>query len=118
MDDSRDPGTSFNLCNLPPWAIASREFAADPRPIEVQGVLGGNRFLFRMLDDLADPDERARRFDSFVTVKFQLHQWEREATDSARRSLKNSYLRFLRGWGVDSSSVEGAVLKGNPSHIA
>ena len=26
--------------------------------------------------------------------------------------LKNSYLRFLRGWMMDSNSVEGAVLKG------
>ena len=112
MGEHRDPGGSFNLCNLPPWAIASREFAAEPRPIEVQGVREGNRFLFRMLDDIADPDERARRFDNFLTVKFQLHQWEREATDTARRSIKNSYLRYLRGWGADSSSIEGAVLKG------
>jgi len=112
MGGQRDPGGSFNLCNLPPWAIASREFAAEPRPIEVQGVREANRFLFRMLDAIDDPDERARRFDNFVTVKFQLHQWQREATDTARRSIKNSYLRFLRGWGVDSSSIEGAVLKG------
>ena len=112
MGRQPDPGGSFNLCNLPPWAIASREFAAEPRPIEVQGVREANRFLFKMLDDIADPDERARRFDNFLTVKFQLHQWEREETDTARRSIKNSYLRFLRGWGVDSSSIEGAVLKG------
>jgi NAD+--dinitrogen-reductase ADP-D-ribosyltransferase len=32
-------------------------------------------------------------------------------TPSARTSLRNSYLRFLRGWGVDSNSIEGAVLK-------
>jgi len=112
MGGQPDPGSSFNLCNLPPWAIASREFAAEPRPIEVQGGREANRFLFRMLDAIDDPDERARRFDDFVTVKFQLHEWRREATDSARRSIKNSYLRFLRGWGVDSSSIEGAVLKG------
>jgi NAD+---dinitrogen-reductase ADP-D-ribosyltransferase len=112
MAGERDHGGSFNLCNLPPWAIASRHFAADPQPIEVQGVREANRFLFQMLDGIADPEERARRFDSYVTVKFQLHQWQREETDTARRSLKNSYLRFLRGWGVDSSSIEGAVLKG------
>ena len=29
----------------------------------------------------------------------------------AQRSLRNGYLRFLRGWGHDSNSVEGAVLK-------
>ena len=59
-----------------------------------------------------DPDERARRFDDWMNVRFQLHQWHAQATIGARRSLRNGYLRFLRGWGVDASSVEGAVLKG------
>ena len=47
-----------------------------------------------------------------MSVKFYLHQWHREESDQARRAIKFSYLRFLRGWGVDSNSVEGAVLKG------
>jgi NAD+--dinitrogen-reductase ADP-D-ribosyltransferase len=106
------PYTSFNLCNLPPWVIASRHFDDDPRPIEIQGVREANDFLFRTLDAIVDPDERARRFDDYLSVKFQLHHWEAQSTPAARRSIRNSYLRFLRGWGVDSSSIEGAVLKG------
>jgi NAD+---dinitrogen-reductase ADP-D-ribosyltransferase len=106
------PGTSFNRCNLPPWVIASREFVENPRAIEIQGVRDSNASLFRTLDALANEEERARRFDDYLSVKFQLHHWQEQATATARRSLKNSYLRFLRGWGVDSSSVEGAVLKG------
>lgn len=105
-------GGSFNLCNLPPWVIASRHFAEDPRPIEVQGVRQQNRSLFEALDALGAPAERGALFNDYLSVKFQLHQWQREASESARRSLKNSYLRFLRGWAVDSSSCEGAVLKG------
>jgi len=104
--------TSFNRCNLPPWVIASRHFDEEPQPIALQGVRQENRFLFDLLDGLADPAERARRFDDWMSVRFQLHQWQAQATASARRSLRNGYLRFLRGWGVDSSSVEGAVLKG------
>jgi NAD+--dinitrogen-reductase ADP-D-ribosyltransferase len=103
--------TSFNRCNLPPWVIASCEFADHPQPIEVQGVRAANRFLFDALDREPDPAARARRFDDWITVRFQLHQWQAQATAPARRSLRNSYLRFLRGWGVDASSVEGAVLK-------
>jgi NAD+--dinitrogen-reductase ADP-D-ribosyltransferase len=106
-----DP-TSFNRCNLPPWAIASRHFDEDPRPIELQGVRDENRFLFDLLDRIDDPDERARRLDAWMDVRFQLHHWREQATAGARRSLRNGYLRFLRGWGVDASSVEGAVLKG------
>jgi NAD+--dinitrogen-reductase ADP-D-ribosyltransferase len=104
--------TSLNRCNLPPWVIASHHFDEDPRAIEVQGVREENAGLFRLLDRIDDPDERGRRFDDWVSVRFQLHHWEEQQTPGARRSLRNSYLRFLRGWGHDSSSVEGAVLKG------
>jgi NAD+--dinitrogen-reductase ADP-D-ribosyltransferase len=104
--------TSFNRCNLPPWVIASHHFDEQPQPIEIQGVREENRALFTALDALEDPDARARRFDDWVSVRFQLHHWQAQETAAAQRSLRNSYIRFLRGWGVDSSSVEGAVLKG------
>jgi NAD+--dinitrogen-reductase ADP-D-ribosyltransferase len=45
-----------------------------------------------------------------MSVKFQLHLWQ-DQTDTARKSIKNSYLRYLRGWMMDSNSIEGAVLK-------
>jgi hypothetical protein len=115
--------TSFNRCNLPPWAIASRDFDENPRPLEVQGVRAENRFLFDLLDRIDDPDERGRRFDDWINVRFQLHQWEAQETAGARRSLRNGYPRFLRGWGVDSSSVEGrpeglgGEPHGNPTHL-
>jgi len=102
---------SFNLCNLPPWVVASRHFCDHPQPIEIQGVREANRFLFTLLDGIDSPEERALRFDAFVSVKFQLHHWRAQATATARRSLRNGYTRFLRGWGFDSSSIEGAVLK-------
>jgi NAD+--dinitrogen-reductase ADP-D-ribosyltransferase len=102
----------FNLCNLPPWVIASREFNEDPRALELQGVAQANRFLFDALAALDDPSARAKTFDDWLSVRFQLHQWEAQETASSRRSLKNSYLRFLRGWGHDANAVEGAVLKG------
>ncbi len=104
--------TSFNRCNVPPWVIASRRFDEDPRPIAIQGAREENRFLLDLLDRIEDPDERARRFDDWMNVRFQLHHWREQETPGARRSLRNGYLRFLRGWGVDSSSVEAAVLKG------
>src|SRR5512135_2825962 len=104
--------SSFNRCNLPPWVIASHRFDEEPVAIELQGVREANAGLFRMLDGIDDPDERGRRFDDWVSVRFQLHHWQEQATEPARRSLRNSYLRFLRGWAHDSSTVEGAVLKG------
>lgn len=104
--------SGFNLCNLPPWVIASRHFNEHPQPLEVQGVRIANRHFFQKLDSIPDAAERAGIFNDYMSVKYQLHHWQSQSTDTARKSVKNSYLRFLRGWMMDSNSVEGAVLKG------
>lgn len=64
------------------------------------------------LEQTDNSDERGALFHDFMDVRFQLHQWQRETSSSSQKSLKNSYLRFLRGWLFDSNSIEGAVLKG------
>jgi NAD+---dinitrogen-reductase ADP-D-ribosyltransferase len=101
---------SFNHCNLPPWVIASRYFNDNPQPLVIQGVREANRFLFEKLASIPSQEDRALVFNDFMSVKFQLHHWQGH-TDTARKSLKNSYLRFLRGWMMDSNSTDGAVLK-------
>lgn len=104
--------TPLNRCSLPPWAIASLHYNRHPQPLEIQGVRHNGRPLFEKLDRLADPEARGLLFHDFMDVRYQLHQWQREETQNSRKSLKNSYLRFLRGWQFDSNSIEGAVLKG------
>lgn len=101
---------SFNYCNLPPWVIASRHFNENPQRLSIQGVKEANRFLFEKLAGIPSQEERALVFNDYMSVKFQLHHWQ-EQTDTAGKSIRNSYLRFLRGWMMDSNSVEGAVLK-------
>lgn len=103
-------GPGFNLCNLPPWVIASRHFNENPQKLEIQGVKEANRFLFEKLTAISSQEERAIVFNDFMSVKFQLHHWQ-DQTSIAGKSIKNSYLRFLRGWMMDSNSIEGAVLK-------
>ncbi len=80
--------------------------------MEIQGAKQLGRKLFAELDSIKEAEIRGTRFHDFMDVTFQLHQWQRESTRSSQKSLKNSYLRFLRGWLFDSNSVEGAVLKG------
>jgi NAD+--dinitrogen-reductase ADP-D-ribosyltransferase len=104
--------SAMNYCNLPPWAISSRHFNRDPQPLKIQGLGQALPDLLSRLNQLDDATERGAQFHDFMDVRFQLHQWEREETPSSRKALKNSYLRFLRGWLFDSNSVEGAVLKG------
>lgn len=102
--------TTLGRASLPPWVIASLDFQSHPRSLHIVGVRRDNRLLFERLATIDDPAERGRVFDDYMNVKFYLHDWQAHET-SARQSLKNSYLRFLRGWGVDSNSIEGAVLK-------
>lgn len=104
--------TPINLCNLPPWSIASRYYNQHPQRLEIQGTRHIGRQLFHELKTIEDQAQRGARFHDFMDVTFQLHQWQREASKNSQKSLKNSYLRFLRGWLFDSNSIEGAVLKG------
>jgi NAD+--dinitrogen-reductase ADP-D-ribosyltransferase len=106
------PTCSVNFCNQPPWILSSHHFNRRPQPIEIQGVQHHHRSLFERLDAVADPELRAGLFHDYMDVHFQLHQWRNQSTPGSRKSLKNSYLRFLRGWMFDSNSGEGAVLKG------
>jgi NAD+--dinitrogen-reductase ADP-D-ribosyltransferase len=103
---------SLNLCNLPPWAIASPHYNRNPQPLEIQGVRQANRLLFQRLAEAEGSEKRAAIFNDFMDVTFQLHQWREQTSIGGRKSLKNSYLRFLRGWMFDSNGREGAVLKG------
>lgn len=102
---------AFNLCNVSPWTIASREFNDDPVELVLDGAGMGNRFLFERLDEIDDPVRRGEVFNEYMSVRFHLHQWNQHE-NAARSSLRNSYLRFLAGWGRESNGVEGAVLKG------
>ena len=101
-----------NRCDLPPWVIASPHFNRNPQPIEIQGVRRDHRSLFVRLDRLARPASRERCFREYVEMVFRAGKWRRESSPLDRRSLRSGYFRFLRGWLLDASSAEGAVLKG------
>ncbi len=101
----------LNLCNVSPWVIASHEFNDAPQPLAIDGALASNRFLFNKLDEIQDPRRRGEVFNEYMSVRFNLHEWA-SYENAARSSLRNSYLRFLAGWGRESNGPEGAVLKG------
>lgn len=101
---------AINLVNLPPWLIACEGFNETPVTLSIAGVRASNRTFFESLEAIKCHKRRGEIFHDYLDVKFALHQWE-AFSGMARRSLRNSYVRFLRGWGVDSNSIEGAVLK-------
>ncbi|MGD8251423.1 MAG: NAD(+)--dinitrogen-reductase ADP-D-ribosyltransferase [Desulfobacterales bacterium] len=101
-----------NRCNLPPWEISSLAFNEKPCPLRIHGVRSTHRHFFSQLDRLTTWEERARIYEDYMEVAFHLHQWREKGDDGGQLSLKNSYLRFLRGWLFDANSPEGAVMKG------
>lgn len=108
---SRKWTRTWNLLDLPAWYIGSLEFNERPQKFEIQAVFPANSPLFAYLNTLTDPNERTKVFNEYIREKFHLDELDREHTKNAKRSLKNTYVRYLRGWGVDSNSIEGAVLK-------
>lgn len=101
----------FNRCNLSPWAIASQAFQANPRPLEIAWVRSEHQGLFDVLNRLEQPDERAELFHHYVLTRFWAHE-DRATWPDERERLRASYVAVLRGWGIDSNSASGAVLKG------
>jgi NAD+--dinitrogen-reductase ADP-D-ribosyltransferase len=81
-------------------------------PTGIQGVRRAHRSLFARLDRLEDPKARARAFREYMALVFQAGRCRVESSPLGRRSPRHGYLRFLRGWMLDASSPEGAVLKG------
>jgi len=102
----------FSLCSVSPWIIGSREFNGNPERLRIQGVRTTHAHFFSLLDQLSTWEERARIFQDYMEVAFHLNQWKKTDESQDQISLKYSYLRFLRGWLFNASSVEGAVMKG------
>ena len=106
------PVLPLNRCGCPAWFIASRDFNRNPRPLEIQGVRRAHRSLFERLDAMKAPLSRERCFRHYMKMLYLSGKWREGVTYSERRSLRNDYMRFLRGWIHDTNMEEGAVLKG------
>lgn len=102
---------AWNLCDLPAWYIGSLAFNECPQRFELQTVSHASADLFRYLDAFATAGERTEAFNAYLASKFHLDELDQGHTHNAKRSLRNTYVRYLRGWGVDANSIEGAVLK-------
>lgn len=110
-EDGSRSASSLNRCNLSPWFIASEDFQENPQPIEIDGVRNLDRWLFRRLEQIDDPDERIRVFHDYVCVKFGLTEGTSGYFLDHLLQAPCNYTHFLRSWGVDSNGNAGAVLK-------
>lgn len=96
-----------NLTGIPTGLLVSAEFHAYPMPLHIAGTRDGHQLLFQRLSLVRQQSEAARMFQSYMEETFAATE-ERPK----RRRFRASYLRLLQGWGYDSNSPEGAVMKG------
>jgi NAD+---dinitrogen-reductase ADP-D-ribosyltransferase len=107
-------GHSTNLVGLSTAFLADVAFNEVPRPLCISGVREMNGPLFEMLEQATDLTEAGEAFSKYMMAMFGIDAEQREdgATSTQRRRYRSSWLRLVKGWGYDSNSPEGAVLKG------
>ncbi len=117
MQEQGGIGHSTNLVGVPTSLLASCAFNDDPVPLHISGVREMNGNLFEMLAQAVDLPDAGEAFTCYMMAMFGIDPEQRERTvdrgnGAARRRYRSSFLRLLKGWGYDSNSPEGAVLKG------
>ena len=109
----REARLPINRCNLPAAILGSPTYQNHPTPLLLDGVAELHFRLFRRLDEIADPGNRADYFRDYLTVSFRLENPEEAGLTEGRKArAKATWRRTIRGWSFDSDSREGAVLKG------
>ena len=106
-------GHSSNLVGLATSCLASPKFNAHPKALHIAGVRESAASLFEQLSKQDTRDECGRVFQDYMCVVFG-HETEQRLKDDAqgRRRFRNSYLKLLQDWGLDSNNAQGAVMKG------
>lgn len=106
-------GHSSNLIGLSTGCLASPLFNAYPKELHIAGVRESAASLFEQLSRQSNRDDCGRIFQDYMCVVFGYETEQRLKDDAlGRRRYRNSYLKLLQDWGVDSNNAQGAVLKG------
>lgn len=103
---------STNLVGIPAWLLASIEFNEHPQSLRIAGAQETHRGLFRLLDESKSSEDAAEKFRRYMDIVFQLTPTQYEVLYAELRRFRPSYLKLMEGWGFDSNSPQGAVLKG------
>ena len=106
-------GHSTNLIGLPTSYIASQAFNDNPKPLHIAGVRVSAPGLFETLATQTNPEQCGRIFQDYMNVVFGFETEQRLREDRyGRRRYRNSYLKLIQDWGLDSNNAQSAVLKG------
>jgi NAD+--dinitrogen-reductase ADP-D-ribosyltransferase len=100
-----------NLVGVPGGLIGSTAFNRHPVALSIHGTRESARGLFGLLDTASSLAEAADFFRHFMQITFGLVPDPQARKGAERLRWKASYLKLLEGWGFDSNSPQGAVLK-------
>jgi NAD+--dinitrogen-reductase ADP-D-ribosyltransferase len=100
---------SSNLVNVPARHLGSWRFNDESVTLHIAGVRDFHRSLFDTLDQADTPAEAVDAFETYIDAAFGIDPGQR---DRPRRRVRSGFMSLLRGWGYDSNSREGAVIKG------
>lgn len=103
---------STNLIGIPAWLLASTEFNDHPQALRIAGARETHRGLFRLLEEAVSRKDCAEKFKRYLDIVFELKPSDYEVEHAEIRRFRPSYLKLMEGWGFDSNSPQGAVLKG------
>lgn len=113
MPDISTYGHSTNLIGLSAAYIASPDFNRHPQPLHIAGTRDAAPGLFEHLEQQTDRADCGRIFQDYMNVVFGYEAEQRLRADRfGRRRYRNSYLRLIQDWGLDSNNAQGAVFKG------
>lgn len=113
MSNIAQLGHSTNLIGLPTAYIASQPFNDAPKPLHIAGTRETASGLFEQLEKQTSREQCGRIFQDYMCVVFGFEAEQRLSDNrSGRRRFRNSYLRLIQDWGVDSNNAQGAVFKG------
>lgn len=104
-------GHSTNLVGVSTAFLADTAFNDAPQRLTISGVREMNGTLFEMLDQAEGLEEAGQAFNNYMTAMFGIDAEQKERR-AGRARFRSSFLRLIKGWGYDSNSPEGAVLKG------
>ena len=113
MPDISQHGHSTNLIGLATACMASHVFNENPKPLHIAGTRESASGLFEQLARQTTPDDCGKIFQDYMCVVFGFETEQRLGNDpSGRRRYRNSYLKLIQDWGLDSNNAQGAVFKG------
>jgi len=107
-----------NLVGVPTLQLASTGFNLQPLPLRVGGTRELHARLFEQLDKAPTLPAARNVFVAYMDDTFGLHKpAPAQAGGPAmrpadQRRWRSSWRKLLQGWGMDSNSPAGAVLKG------